>query len=49
MGRELSYMPAHRSAVQWAAQLAAGVFDAADAIEQTLAAIDTCDDPASSR
>ncbi len=46
MGRELSYMPARRSAVQWAAQLAAGVVDAADAIEETLAAVDTCDDPA---
>lgn len=46
MHRELSYMPAHRSAVQWAAQLAAGVVDATDAIEQTLAAVDACDDPA---
>jgi aspartyl-tRNA(Asn)/glutamyl-tRNA(Gln) amidotransferase subunit A len=46
MGRELSYMPAQRSAVQWAAQLSAGVVDAADAIEQTLVAVDACDDPA---
>lgn len=35
-----------RSAAQWTAQLAAGAIDAADAIEQTLAAVDACDDPA---
>jgi aspartyl-tRNA(Asn)/glutamyl-tRNA(Gln) amidotransferase subunit A len=46
MGSEFSYRPARRSAVQWAAQLAAGVVDAADAIEETLAAVDACDDPA---
>ncbi len=39
-------MLSRRSAAQWAAQLAAGVVDAADAIEQTLAAVDACDDPA---
>ncbi|MXQ10792.1 amidase [Microvirga makkahensis] len=39
-------MPARRSTAQWAAQLAAGVVDAADAIDQTLAAVDACDDRA---
>ncbi|WP_246498501.1 amidase [Microvirga soli] len=46
MGRKLSYMPARRSAVQWSAQLSAGIVNAADAIEQTLVAVETCDDPA---
>jgi len=46
MSRETRYTPARRSAVQWAAQLSAGVVDAADAIEQTLAAVEACDDPA---
>jgi aspartyl-tRNA(Asn)/glutamyl-tRNA(Gln) amidotransferase subunit A len=46
MGRDLSNIPARRFAVQWAAQLAAGVVDAAEALDQTLAAVDACDDPA---
>ncbi|WP_091132143.1 amidase [Microvirga guangxiensis] len=39
-------MPTRRSAVQWAAQFAAGEIDVTDAIDQTLAAVEACDDPA---